>query len=137
MSQSEVVTAQTVDLTNCDKEAIHIPGSIQPHGLLFVLEEPHLKVLQVSNNTYALIGIHSQNLLGKRLEDILDLQQIQSIRKCLDSDFESINPLKLSITNQDQTLNFDGIIHRSDDALILELEPSTSKKILISLNSII
>ena len=128
MSQSEVVTAQTVDLTNCDKEAIHIPGSIQPHGLLFVLEEPHLNVLQVSNNTYALIGIHSQNLLGKRLEDILDLQQIQSIRKCLDSDFESINPLKLSITNQDQTLNFDGIIHRSDDALILELEPSTSKE---------
>lgn len=128
MSQSEIVTAQTVDLTNCDKEAIHIPGSIQPHGLLFVLEEPDLKILQVSNNTYTLIGIHSHDLLGKILEDILDLQQIQSIRKCLTSDFESINPLKLSIINQDRILNFDGIIHRSDDALILELEPSISKE---------
>ena len=27
----------TVDLTNCDVEPIHIPGSIQPHGCLFGL----------------------------------------------------------------------------------------------------
>jgi len=44
MSQSEVVRAQTVDLTNCDEEPIHIPGSIQPHGLLFVLKEPQLQI---------------------------------------------------------------------------------------------
>jgi len=37
MSQS--VRAQTVDLTNCDEEPY--PGSIQPHGLLFVLKEPY------------------------------------------------------------------------------------------------
>ena len=24
----------SVDLTNCDREPIHIPGSIQPHGCL-------------------------------------------------------------------------------------------------------
>lgn len=33
------VIPQTVDLTNCDKEPIHIPGSIQPHGALLALKE--------------------------------------------------------------------------------------------------
>ena len=27
-----------VDLTNCDREPIHIPGSIHPFGLLLVLQ---------------------------------------------------------------------------------------------------
>ena len=29
---------QTVDLTNCDREPIHIPGSIQPHGALLAVD---------------------------------------------------------------------------------------------------
>jgi light-regulated signal transduction histidine kinase (bacteriophytochrome) len=27
------------DLTNCDREPIHIPGSIQPHGVVLVLDQ--------------------------------------------------------------------------------------------------
>jgi len=27
-----------VDLTNCDREPIHIPGSIQPHGAMLVID---------------------------------------------------------------------------------------------------
>ncbi len=33
-----------VDLTTCDREPIHIPGAIQPHGLLLVLREPDLVI---------------------------------------------------------------------------------------------
>ena len=29
-------SAEVVDLTNCDREPIHIPGSTQPHGCLLV-----------------------------------------------------------------------------------------------------
>ena len=39
-----------VDLTDCDREPIHIPGTIQPYGVLFVLAEPALTVAQVSEN---------------------------------------------------------------------------------------
>jgi len=70
MSQSEVVRAQTVDLTNCDEEPIHIPGSIQPHGLLFVLKEPQLQIIQVSNNTFEILGLHPQELLNKYLKKL-------------------------------------------------------------------
>ncbi|RYG67448.1 hypothetical protein EON80_13560, partial [bacterium] len=37
-----------VDVTNCDREPIHIPGFIQPHGLLLALQEPNLEILQAS-----------------------------------------------------------------------------------------
>lgn len=124
----ELVTARTVDLTNCDKEQIHIPGSIQPHGLLLVLEEPQLKIVQVSNNTFDFLGLHPYELLGKQLAELLDLEQISFIQKCLAEDFESVNPLKVSINTQDKTIVFDGIIHCSDKFVILELEHTASKK---------
>jgi light-regulated signal transduction histidine kinase (bacteriophytochrome) len=39
-----------VDLTDCDREPIHIPGTIQPFGVLLALAEPELTVAQVSEN---------------------------------------------------------------------------------------
>ena len=128
MSQNEAVTAQTVDLTNCDREQIHIPGSIQPHGILFVLQEPQLKILQVSNNTFDFLDIHPQQLLKKTLVGLLGSEQTNSLRKCLLEDFEYVNPLKLSIKVQNEVLVFDGIIHRSDGVLILELEPAKAQE---------
>jgi two-component system, chemotaxis family, sensor kinase Cph1 len=35
---SGAVAAATVDLTNCDREPIHVPGAVQPHGLLLEIE---------------------------------------------------------------------------------------------------
>ena len=29
---------EPVDLTNCDVEPIHVPGAIQPHGVLLAME---------------------------------------------------------------------------------------------------
>jgi light-regulated signal transduction histidine kinase (bacteriophytochrome) len=37
-----------VDLTNCDRETIHIPGAILPHGAMLVLDSATLRVLQAA-----------------------------------------------------------------------------------------
>ena len=124
MSQSGAEAAQTNKLTNYEQEPIHIPGSIQPHGILFVLQEPQLKILQVSNNTFKFIGLHPQELLNTNLIDLLGANQVSNIEKCLLADFENINPLKISIKDKDKLLSFNGILHRSDIFLILELEPN-------------
>ena len=127
MSQNELITLDIVDLTY-DKEPIHIPGSIQPHGLLFVLQEPELKIVQVSNNTATFLGCQPEELLNTQLKDLLDCEQLNRIEKCLSNDFESVNPLKISLNQQGETLIFDGIIHRFDSVLILELEPAQTKE---------
>nr|WP_322505647.1 hypothetical protein [Chroococcidiopsis cubana] len=94
-SQSEELTiAETVDLTNCDREPIHIPGSIQPHGVLFVLQEPDLIVVQVSKNVSDIIQVSAQELLDKPLNNLLNLKHINSIKQCLSQELDSVNPLK-------------------------------------------
>lgn len=121
------MTEQTVDLTNCDKEPIHIPGLIQPHGVLLVLQAATLDIIQVSNNTTELLDRPPQDLLGLPLSALLDLKQIVAIKQCLAGDFESINPLDIRIKRQSGSLWFDGIVHQLDGLVLLELERKTTK----------
>ncbi|MBD2437758.1 ATP-binding protein [Nostoc sp. FACHB-110] len=119
---------ETIDLTNCDKEPIHIPGLVQPHGALLVLQAHNLEIIQVSSNTLKVIGHQPQDLLGKLLSELLDKKQIQKIQQCLTEDFEYVNPLNLSIKHLKKSIDFDGIVHRLDSVIILELEPKNTKK---------
>jgi len=128
MSNNPIINSETVDLTICDREPIHIPGSIQPHGFLLILREPELKIIQVSENTAEFIGKQPKNLLNTYLEDLLIPKQIAAIKKCLQSDFENVNPLKLTFNKKSKIITFDGIIHRLEGVLLLELEPTKTKK---------
>jgi chemotaxis family two-component system sensor kinase Cph1 len=125
MIESRILKAQEVDLTNCDREPIHIPGSIQPHGLLLVLKEPELTILQASNNTFDFLGINTSHLINKNLDTLLDDYHINSIKESLfDENLQAKNPIKLVLKSPDQrNYLFDGIIHRSNGVLVLELEP--------------
>jgi light-regulated signal transduction histidine kinase (bacteriophytochrome) len=116
-----------VDLSNCDLEPIHIPGYIQPHGILLALQEPELTILQISNNTFNFWGLHPEQLLGRNLSCLLDSVQINLLKQFLAQEHISIvNPIKFHIKLGEQSLYFDGIIHRSQEILILELEPELS-----------
>ncbi|MEG4805155.1 ATP-binding protein [Microcoleus sp. ARI1-B5] len=128
MINQVVDLTQTVDLTNCDREPIQIPGLIQPHGVLLVLQEPDLNIIQVSSNTFALVGRHPQELLGKPLLNLLAPGQIEALRQCLSEEFEYVNPLDISIKRQKKLLRFDGIVHRCNSLIILELEPKKTTK---------
>lgn len=59
-----------VDLTNCDREPIHIPGSIQPHGAMIVLSEDGL-VEFVSQNIAEFLGDTNQDYHGAELSDVV------------------------------------------------------------------
>jgi light-regulated signal transduction histidine kinase (bacteriophytochrome) len=55
MTRTKAGPAIRLDLTHCDREAVHTPGSIQPHGLLLSPREPDLTALQVSGNVAELL----------------------------------------------------------------------------------
>ncbi|MGA7438469.1 MAG: phytochrome, partial [Luteibacter sp.] len=61
------------DLTACDREPIHIPGSVQPHGVLIVADAATQRVLQVSENAVDLLGLEIEALLGAALHEVLTL----------------------------------------------------------------
>jgi light-regulated signal transduction histidine kinase (bacteriophytochrome) len=124
----ESVTAETVDLTNCDREPIHIPGAIQPHGILLVVSRSEWKITQISDNTQGFLGIEPEQLLGQPLNSLVPTDKIDAIAACLAGDFEQINPLKLSLETQNGEKKFNGIVHAlAENYIILELEPNESE----------
>ncbi|OUL35923.1 cyanobacterial phytochrome A [Nostoc sp. T09] len=126
MSQSEDKTAQTASLTNHDRKPIHIPGSIQPHGVLLALS-PQLDILQVSDNTLDYLGRTTQELLGQPLNTLLAQEQVAAIRQCWSKKVDSVTSYKVSIITLNQERYFDCIVHRTEDVVILELEPIHSR----------
>ncbi len=118
--------AEAVNLTNCDREPIHIPSLIQPHGVLMVLSELDLRVIQVSENTSDILGIAPVDLLDRPLGNFISGEHIEAITNCLDRSFEHINPIAVSFYDPDDfsTRNFNGIVHRAiSGEIVLELEP--------------
>ena len=57
------------DLSNCEREQIHLAGSIQPHGVLLLLREPDLVVVQASTNAASQLG-SNETVLGRSLATI-------------------------------------------------------------------
>ncbi len=122
---------QDINLTKLDESPIHLWGHIQPHGVLFVLEEPNLKILQTSTNTLKFFGITPEAIIEQTLDDIFDSFQIEQVKAGLLRDnLDFINPTKLwARVNGDDYVIFDAVFHRNSVGhLILELEPATSQE---------
>ncbi|KAF3889118.1 MULTISPECIES: ATP-binding protein [Nostocales] len=106
-------------------EQLHIPGSIQPHGVLLALS-PHLEILQVSNNTQEYLGKTPEDLLGQPLSTLLNASQLESIQKFLQQQEGMVNTFKLSILTHEGEKYFDGSVNFTEQIWILELEPIDS-----------
>lgn len=62
---------QTVDLDNCAREPIHLPGSVQPHGALLVARTSDRIVVQTSANVGDLFDGGPDAVLGRTLDELL------------------------------------------------------------------
>ena len=112
-----------MNITSNEYQSIHTPGSIQPHGVLLVLSVPELIILQVSSNTQGYLGAEPTSLLSQPLSKVVDLEQVKIIKQNLE-DNSGVNLLRLSILVSGQKQYFDCSVHRRDDLVILELEPT-------------
>ncbi|MFQ4144151.1 ATP-binding protein [Chlorogloeopsis sp. ULAP02] len=118
-----------LDFNQHEQEPIHIPGSIQSHGLILTLKEPELTILQISNNIQDFLGLSPEELLNQPLSKLLDSEQIEFLVDCLNQEtIQIVNPLELAVKISEKTINFDGILHRQMEVLILELEPTVSER---------
>ncbi|MDR6827193.1 light-regulated signal transduction histidine kinase (bacteriophytochrome)/CheY-like chemotaxis protein [Bosea sp. BE271] len=73
----------TVDLTNCDREPIHIPGSVQPHGCMIVCDAEAVTIRRHSSNASAFLGLGEFELVGRRLEEVLGGPVVHEMRNAL------------------------------------------------------
>jgi two-component system, chemotaxis family, sensor kinase Cph1 len=125
------VKQQHLNINNLKEAPIHLVSEIQPHGILLVLQEPDLQILQISQNTFSTFGISPEDMVQQELEDILDPYQIQKIKFWLsEENLDFINPTKIWIKKQgDEYTVFDATFYRNSQGfLILELEPTASQE---------
>ena len=123
-----VLPSDTAAFNNSDSEPIYAPASIQPHGILLVLESPVLKILQVSNNTFEALGIYPKELLGRYLQEFVETEEIEAIEKALLENCHQGNAISISFKIQNRKSFFQGTLHQSSSALIFELEPLVCPK---------
>jgi len=118
-------------ITNLKEAPIHLTSQIQPHGILLVLQEPDLQILQVSQNTLITFNLSPEDIIQRKLDDLLDPFQIEKIKFwLLEENLDFINPTKIWIRQKgDEYTVFDAVFHRnSEGVLILELEPADSQE---------
>ncbi|MNK77262.1 Phytochrome-like protein cph1 [compost metagenome] len=120
----------SVDLTNCDKEPIHIPGKIQSHGFLIAVDKKDLTISYISENAGDFFNEQAKNLLNKPLAvvntfirqqdpefNIEDLLKLGIIR----DNFDAISPHPVELDGNPFYL----IISPSPNNWLLEFEPVT------------
>ncbi len=112
-------------LTNCDLEAIHQPGAIQPHGFLLCLDEQTHRIVQASANTGAMIGMEAQDLLEKGLDQLLGPNRLAEVEALLATLTETPKLLGARLEQVPGQPFYKMIMHRYDQLLWLEFEPVT------------
>lgn len=116
------------NLANCDREPIHIPGSVQPHGVLLALDED-ATIRVVSENSEALLGRSPRRLLGNSIIDLLAGESAYELARRLAQLGPSARPgqLRLCLSLQLAGRRFDAAVHRTGDLTLLEIEPAAPR----------
>ncbi len=115
---------QPVNLTNCDREPIHIPGSVQPFGFLLALLSDFTVVI-ASDNAGAFLGREHGDLMQRTLHEIFSAATVEKIKARVDYlvGADAVERL-FHVVLQDGGKPFDVAIHFSGAYLIIEAEPS-------------
>lgn len=124
MAQTEKVTHENVDLTNCDREEIHIPSRIQGFGCLISVTADWI-INHASNNTASILGLKKETLIGQPLTSFLRQDAIHDIRsrlQMLASD-DAVERL-FSVAASHNDALFDVAVHRSGRSIVIEFEPA-------------
>lgn len=114
-----------VDLSECEREPVHVPGAIQPFGSLVAFVLPTWSIAHVSLNAAALFGTPSpEEMIGTAIDTILDAKIIHDLRNTFQSAMISSQPERLaSIQVGPERQDYDILVHPSGALAIAEFIP--------------
>ncbi|SDE83780.1 PAS fold-containing protein [Blastococcus fimeti] len=104
-----------VDLTNCEREPIHVPGSIQPRGVLLAVSDPDLVVEQASENLEQLTGVPWQEALGRPLAEVIGVGAAGAVVRSASAfgDLRERNPVEVTLDLDGRQEPVDALLHRA------------------------
>jgi chemotaxis family two-component system sensor kinase Cph1 len=102
----------------CEAEPIHIPGAIQPHGVLVAVEPGSLKIVQISANCADYFEAAPEALLGRPLSALVGAAASALSASADVASSATAEPVVIDV----QGRPFDVLTHRHQGLLIVELE---------------
>lgn len=108
---------QQADLTACDREPIHIPGSIQPHGVLLVVDPASRAIVAAAGDVE---GVLAPDWLGADLVALIG----DGIRDAIAALPAGPGATMVAPPVDVAGGRHDVTIHRSGEWLLVELEPA-------------
>jgi chemotaxis family two-component system sensor kinase Cph1 len=120
MAVHEITNKDLINLVNCEREPIHIPGSIQPHGFLLILQGADLLVTFCSANIETFIGYTPAGILGKPLGIVFPETEMIHFREYLARYYQGTGYPHIFTLND---IPYNTTVHKTDDNYLLECEP--------------
>ncbi|AWN50372.1 HWE histidine kinase domain-containing protein [Methylobacterium sp. 17Sr1-1] len=116
-----------VDLSSCDREPIHILGSVQQFGFLVGVSADWI-VTRASDNVATWLGLTAEGILGLPLDSVLDREAIHAIRGQLQT-LRSPDAVDRMFGLQllPGGAQFDVALHMSGTTIVIEAEPSATE----------
>lgn len=119
--------AASVDLTNCDREPIHIPGAIQPIGFLVALTADW-QVARVSANIGDFLDQSPEAMVGALIQDLFTPKAVHDLRNrvAMLGGRDAVERL-FSCVLVDGGPAFDVAVHVSAGEVVIEAEPASGE----------
>ncbi|MBS9475641.1 HWE histidine kinase domain-containing protein [Ancylobacter radicis] len=111
-----------VDLSNCDREPIHVPGATQCHGCLIVCDPQGGRVRRHSSNAPDMLGL-SGEFVGQDLAELIGEAGATRIRAALDAAPDPSAPALLFDLALSSGARFDVAVHCFAGNALIEFEP--------------
>jgi len=118
---------EPVDLTNCDREPIHILGAIQPIGFLIALTADWM-IARASANTADFIGLAPADLIGRPLTEVFAARVVHDLRNrtAMLRGIDAVERMfDCEIVPGERA--FDVAIHISGGQIVIEAEPASDE----------
>lgn len=110
-------------LTLCDREPIHTPGAVQPHGALLALDRD-LRIVHAGGDTQGLLGVLPQSLLGEHAGQVFSSPQVARLSALAKQVGQPRAVHTFSIAYEaGRSANCDVIVYHSDELLVVEFDP--------------
>lgn len=111
------------DLTNCDREPIHIPGSIQPHGVMLVYDTEAQVITHASANVQDVLGV--KDVVGHPLEGVIGVRPAHAVRNAVAKSVGPAAPgLLFAQAVEGSDTRFDVAAHTYGGRTFIEFEPT-------------
>jgi two-component system, chemotaxis family, sensor kinase Cph1 len=113
---------EQIDLTNCDREPIHTPGTVQPHGALLALDPTTERILAASANAPAFTGISHEQTVNALATDVFGASGADALRALMLATLEQSRALAVRLPDTELV----ALLHRAGDTVLVEIEPAAA-----------